>query len=59
MFKDYIIAWVLLLAFVTRKITITSTSAIKSRPGAPASSMKPVLGRAVDVAMTVPVETAI
>ena len=38
---------------------MTSTSAIKSRPGAPASSMKPVLGRAVDVAMIVCVETAI
>src|SRR5687767_13283000 len=47
------------LSLRTRKMTMTSTRAIKSRPGAPASSMKPVLGRAVDVAMIVPVETAI
>ena len=43
----------------TRKITTTSAMAISIKPGAPASSMKPVFGRAVDVAMTVCVDTAI
>jgi hypothetical protein len=44
---------------LTRKITTTNAIAISSRPGAPTSSAKPVLGKAVDVAMTVCVETAI
>ena len=43
---------------LTRKITATSATAINIKPGAPTSSAKPVLGRAVEVGMIVCVETA-
>ena len=44
---------------LTRKITATRATAIIISPGAPNSSMKPVLGRAVEVAIIVCVEMAI
>ena len=47
------------LSLLTRKITTTSASAARIKPGAPTSSAKPVLGNAVEVGMIVCVETAI
>jgi len=43
----------------TRKMTTTSATASSINPGAPTSSAKPVLGKAVDVTTIVCVETAI
>ena len=46
-------------SLLTRKITAIKAIAITARPGPPNSSAMPVAGSAVDVAMTVCVETAI
>jgi len=57
MFKPYLTGAA--RSLLTRKITITRANAAMIKPGAPYSSTKPVLGSAVEVAMTVCVETAI
>ena len=43
---------------LTRKMTATSASPMASMPGMPTSSAKPVFGRAVEVGITVCVDTA-
>ena len=43
---------------LTRKMTATRASPMASMPGIPTSSAKPVFGRAVEVGITVCVDTA-
>ena len=45
-------------SLLTRKMTSIRASPAANIPGSPTSSAKPVLGKAVDVGMTVCVETA-